>query len=194
MRDEVIESGNINWNSIVIELTGPIPKGKSIWYQKHMAQHNLPGCDLGWVHKLSNCILIRHPKDVILSYLEKYKIDSEDQLGYDQQLELFNLLTELNIPLLVIDATDILINPRSMLMLICEKLGIPFFKEMLSWSSGRRKNDGIWGKHWYRSVETSTGFQPYVEKTENLDPEYKDIYYSCLEVYNELYSHRVREE
>ena len=192
MRDEVIESGNTDWDSIALELTGPIPKGKLIWYQKHMAQHNLPGCDLGWVQKLTNCILIRHPKDVMLSYLEKYEIDSEDQLGYNQQLDLFKLLTDLDIPLLVIDAADILINPEVMLRLICEKLGIPFFKEMLSWPAGIRANDGIWGKHWYGSVEVSTGFQPYIQKSGNLQPEYQDMYYACLESYKELYSHRIQ--
>ena len=29
---------------------------------------------------------------------------------------------------------------------------------MLNWSSGIKDYDGIWAKHWYPSVMTSTGF------------------------------------
>ena len=48
-----------------------------------------------------------------------------------------------------------------MLNLLCKKLSIPFYGKMLTWAAGRRESDGIWGKHWYGSVEASTGFSPY---------------------------------
>ena len=192
MRDKIIENGNSDWNSIVSEITGSIPDGKEVWYQKHMAHHNLPGYNLEWTQKLTNCILIRHPKDVILSYLEKYEIESAKQLGYDQQLELLHLLINLDAPFLVLDASDVLKNPEGMLKLICKKLSIPFYIEMLSWPPGRRKNDGIWGKHWYGSVEDSTCFQSYVEKMGNLLPKHQDIYSTCLESYKELYLYRIQ--
>ena len=68
MRDEVIKSGNPNWAAVSDYLTNTIPDEKSVWYQKHMAQHNLPGADLEWAEKVFNCFLIRDPKEVILSY------------------------------------------------------------------------------------------------------------------------------
>ena len=40
-------------------ITGSVPGNKSIWYQKHMAQHNLPGNDLSWTKQMTNCFLIR---------------------------------------------------------------------------------------------------------------------------------------
>ena len=40
-RDEIISKLDSNWDSIVLKITGPVPQNKSIWYQKHMAQHNL---------------------------------------------------------------------------------------------------------------------------------------------------------
>ena len=109
-REEVMEAGTTDWNSVVDEITGPIPDGKTVWYQKHMAQHNLPGCDLRWAQKLTNCILIRHPRNVILSYSKKYEISSTYQLGYPQQVDLFNMMLKLGIPPLVIDAGDVLKN------------------------------------------------------------------------------------
>jgi len=191
LREEVMAEGNIDWNSAADEITGPIPEGKAIWYQKHMAQHNLAGYDMKWVEKLTNCILIRHPREVMLSYLIKYEITSILQLGYLQQIKLFNLLTDMGVPPLILDATDVLKNPDASLKLLCMKLDIPFYDEMLSWQAGRRESDGIWGRHWYGSVEASTGFQSYADKTGNLPLKYQDIYASSLESYQQLYPYRI---
>ena len=192
LREEVMACGNTDWNLVVNEITGPIPNGKDIWYQKHMAQHNLPDCKLQWVEKLQNCLLIRHPQEVILSYSKKYELSSISQLGYPQQMELFNMLNGIGAVPLVLDAGDVLKNPDQMLKLICKKLNIPFYDKMLTWKAGRRKTDGIWGRHWYGSVEVSTGFHPYADKKANLPSKHHDIYETCLEIYQQLYSYRLK--
>ena len=51
-------------------------------------------------------------------------------------------------------------NPEGMLRALCAALDIPFDAAMLSWPLGPRETDGVWAKHWYRSVEASTGFAP----------------------------------
>ena len=68
---ETILHGETNWDKVAQYITGDIPEGKNIWYQKHMAQHNLPGKDLALIYKMHNIILIRDPRDVILSYINK---------------------------------------------------------------------------------------------------------------------------
>ena len=191
-REEVLAYGNTDWNSVVDEITGPIPEGKEIWYQKHMAQHNLPSCDMKWVEKLQNCLLIRHPREVILSYSQKYEISSISQLGCPQQIALFNMLTDMSASPLVIDAGDVLKNPDQILKLLCEKLAIPFYDKMLSWPTGKRNSDGIWGRHWYSRVEASTGFHPYIEKKGDLPSKYQEIFMACMESYQQLYPHRLR--
>ena len=50
MRDKVIKSGNPNWAAVSDYLINAIPDRKSVWYQKHMAQHNLPGVDMKWLN------------------------------------------------------------------------------------------------------------------------------------------------
>ena len=191
-RDEVLAHGNTDWNSVVNEITGPIPEGKKIWYQKHMAQHNLPGCDIKWVEKLQNCLLIRHPREVIISYSQKYEILSIAQLGYLQQIALFNMLTDMGIFPLVLDAEDVLKNPDQMLKLLCTKLDIPFYDKMLSWPIGKRDSDGIWGRYWYGRVEASKGFHPYIKKKGEIPSKYQDIFSACMESYQHLYSHRLK--
>ena len=167
MRKEVIASANTNWDEVTQYLTGTIPQGKSVWYQKHMAQHNLPGVDLDWTGRLTNCFLIRNPREVILSYSKKYEITSVYQLGFPQQFDLFTQLREKKgIAPIILDSTDILTNPESMLKKLCRILDIPFTDKMLKWPKGRRNSDGIWGKHWYNAVEQSTSFQAYQKKSE----------------------------
>ena len=193
MRDEVIKLGNSNWAEVSDYLTNTIPDGKSVWYQKHMAQHNLPGVDLEWAEKVFNCFLIRDPKEVILSYTKKYAISSVYQLGFPQQFDLFTQLREKKgVAPIILDSTDILINPESMLKKLCRTLGIPFTNKMLKWPKGRRKSDGIWGKHWYNAVEQSTSFQAYQKKDEKIPIEYTAIYEESLEFYLQLYNQRIQ--
>ena len=59
----------------------------------------------------------------------------------------------------MIDARDVLENPRRVLGLLCDAVGVEFSEAMLSWPPGLRETDGIWAKHWYGEVETSTGFR-----------------------------------
>ena len=37
-----------------------------------------------------------------------------------------------------------LMNPKSQLQGLCEKIGIEFTVDMLSWPSGKRDTDGVW--------------------------------------------------
>ena len=122
MSDEIIKQGEISWDTIVETITGHNPDGKSIWYQKHMAHHNLPGQDLQWVDKMKNILLIRHPREVIISYNKKYKVKNITQLGYTQQTKLYYILTKDNGPApIIIDAKDVLKDPERLLKILCKK-------------------------------------------------------------------------
>jgi len=67
--DEVIATGEIDWRKVVAQLTGPIPSGKRIFFQKHMTHQLLPEVDQQWLVAMTNCFLIRDPREVITSYL-----------------------------------------------------------------------------------------------------------------------------
>ena len=114
-------------------------------------------------------------------------------LSFHEQRVLFTMLKKCSNGMpLILDARDVLENPEGMLKELCERLTIPFYKEMLSWPAGRRESDGIWGYHWYASVEASTGFQKYVENNDILPPEQEELYEACMECYQQLYQHRMR--
>tara|TARA_B100001996_G_C18584755_1_gene563734 strand:+ start:110 stop:841 length:732 start_codon:yes stop_codon:yes gene_type:complete len=191
-RDEIISTQDSNWKSIVKRITGPIPQNKSIWYQKHMAQHNLEGCDINWIKNFHNCILIRDPKYVIPSYNKEHSLSDEKLLGYSQQLDLIQMLEdEEGVTPPIFDATDILKNPEQALKTICLFAGISFSDKMLKWPRGKRKSDGIWAKYWYGNVENSSGFKPFQKKNIIIDKELIPLYDKCLEGYNSMYEKRI---
>ena len=191
-RDEVISTLDSNWNSVVKRITGPIPQNKSIWYQKHMAQHNLEGCDINWIKKLQNCILIRDPKYVIPSYNKEYSLSDEKLLGYSQQLDLIQMLEdEKGVTPPIFDATDILKSPEQALKKICLSVGISFSDKMLKWPRGKRKSDGVWAKYWYGNVENSSGFKPFQKKNIIIDKDLIPLHDKCLEGYNSMYEKRI---
>src|SRR5690606_21354507 len=86
--DEVVESGDCDWRSVVRQLTGPVPGGKRIWYQKHMTHHLLPEIARGWLRQVLNCFLIRDPRQVLLSYSRTRIPDAAEDLGFPQQVEI----------------------------------------------------------------------------------------------------------
>lgn len=194
-REEVISTGNTDWRSVVKQLTGPVPDGHAVWYQKHMCHHLLPAMDTGWIHELSNIFLIREPEAVVASYARARKTEriSIDDLGLPQQVRLFDTVAEnLGAAPPVIDSSAFLNDPEWHLREICERLGIPFTSRMLSWPPGPRASDGIWAPYWYRSVWKSTGFEP-PRPIENIELEghAAEVAAACRPLYERLLEHRI---
>lgn len=193
LKEAILKSQSKNWNEVAKFCSEGIPNQSKIWYQKHMAHHILKGCDLNWLGKVKNCILIRHPKFVISSYSKKYKIESIRQLGYQQQIEIFDYLFEQNnIEPIIIDANDLLENPKKMLNKLCNKIDVRYSKKMLSWPHGARESDGLWGPYWYKNVYKSTGFIASPKKSINLEKSLFPIYEESLLIYNFLYEKRLK--
>ena len=190
--DRVIESYETDYDKIVQSLIGDIPDGAQVWYQKHMCHHILPEMDIDWIHSLSNCFLIRDPKEVLLSLSQITHEISLWATGLPQQIMLLERASQDGSMPPIIDSRDVLENPAGMLGKLCRELDIPFSNDMLSWEAGPRVCDGIWGEHWYDSVWSSTGFSPYRLRSGELPPSLEPILEQATPLYRELYSKRVK--
>ncbi|HEY1379126.1 MAG TPA: hypothetical protein VGF55_20155 [Gemmataceae bacterium] len=190
---EVIAAGETDWPTVVAALTGPVPGGKPVWYQKHMTHHLLPHIDRGWLAGLTNCFLIRHPGEVLASYVKVVAEPTDDDTGFPQQLDIFNWVRQTTgmVPP-VLDAADVLRDPRRTLGLLCDAVGVPFTDAMLSWPPGPRPTDGVWAKYWYADVEKSSGFRPYVPREVAVPERVRDLYQRCSECYEALHPHCLR--
>ncbi len=191
-RDEVIQHHETDPGKVIESLLAPLPNGKNIYYQKHMNKHMIPGTDMSWTERVTNCFLIREPKDMITSFIKIVPELNLDEFGLLEQVELFKRLKKsTGTTPIVIDSKDILMNPQDILHKWCDALGIVFVDEMLSWELGIRDTDGIWAKYWYDNAAKSTGFAPYKPKHEEVPPQWQDLLKQCEELYEELYPHRI---
>lgn len=189
-RDSVLASQSTDWHEVIQQCTSATDGPCSVHYQKHMTQHMLPEYDLDWLETLVNVFLIRSPEEVVASYSKTRPDLNSADLGYVQQSRLFEYVAKKTgtIPL-VISAESVLKNPAYTLTAICDRAGIEFDENMLSWPAGKRESDGIWGKYWYKNVEKSTGFgEPRNGKPE-LTTQQRAIADQCEPYYNAMLEH-----
>jgi hypothetical protein len=191
--EEVIANGETDWRKVVEYLTGNVPEGKHIFYQKQMTHHLLARIDRAWLLAVTNCFLIRDPREVIISYIKKNNDPSLEDIGFVQQAEIFDWVrAETGSIPAVLDARDILENPRRTLELLCDKVGVEFNDAMLSWPPGLRETDGIWAKHWYGEVATSTTFRrPPAREPEPVPERLREVHERSRDGYEHLYQHRL---
>jgi len=148
--------------------------------------------DREWLGAVKNCFLIRHPAEVITSYIKKNADPDVEDLGFWQQVEIFDsIYVHSGVAPPVIDARDVLQDPERILRLLCHAVGVEFDKAMLSWPAGPRKTDGVWAKHWYEEVHKSTSFQPYKSRDTVVPERLREVYERCLECYDKLYALRL---
>jgi hypothetical protein len=85
----------------------------------------------------------------------------------------------------------VLKDPERILRLLCEKLGVEFMPAMLDWPQGSRTSDGVWAKHWYKSVDDSNGFAPYSAKHVHLNDGQLEVVNQVEPFYQQLYEKRI---
>lgn len=193
MAEEIIAAYECDWQAIAARATGPAPDGAAVFYQKHMTHHMLAHIGLDWLDAMTNCFLIRDPARVVASYADRRAEVTLDDIGFSQQqriLEHVQARTGAVPP--VLDADDVLADPKGMLMALCRTVGIAFDAAMLSWPAGRRDSDGLWATHWYVSVEASTGFAARTGPARPVPNELEDLVAAARPFYDALYPLRLR--
>lgn len=188
MKNQIIDQYDFNKVNIINYLHSKNPENKNVWYQKHMAHHLLSSDNLFWIKKFNNCILIRHPKKVINSYVKKNNLRNVLELGYKQQYDILKFLKKEKMDFFIIDSDDLLDDPTYILTNWCVHLGLKFDEKMLTWEKGPHAQDGIWGCHWYDNIYNSYTFE---RKKTILSEDYKQfisIYDESLIYYKKIYN------
>lgn len=189
---DVVARGETSWRAVADALTGPVPGGADVYYQKHMAHHLLPEVEREWLWELEHGFLLRDPREMLLSLSKVTPNPTLADTGLPQQLELFREVERRrgSAPP-VLDARDVLERPRQHLEALCTALGLPFDDAMLAWPAGPRDTDGIWAPHWYASVEKSTGFEPWRPRDGELEPGLDAVLAECEPIYRALFERRL---
>lgn len=192
MGDQVVATGHTGYDAVIARCLAPLPAGIDVFYQKHMTHHMLPGQDWRWCLKATNAFLIRDPGQVLASYAAKREDVGLADIGFERQLDLFNLVSDhLGYAPPVVDCEDILANPAAILGKLCSVCGIPFDDAMLSWPAGPKSFDGIWAAHWYNAVWKSSGFGDPRTSYPPLDAGLQKIVDEARPIYEVLARHRL---
>lgn len=195
LKEQIVSRYETRYENIVARCLSPPGGGRSLFYQKHMTHHMLPGFDRSWILKLANAFLIRDPLRVLASYARKWEDVSLRAIGIVEQWEIFKMVADSrgSVPA-VVDAEDVMNDPRSALKLLCQALHIDFCEAMLSWRRGPKSYDGLWGSHWYNAVHASTGFdKPAAAGLVPLPAPLQKIAEKAAPIYAELHACRLAE-
>ena len=186
---EVLEAMDDDGERVVREIIlGPCER--RVRFFKNMA-HHLPGLDQGFLHSVTNALLIRDPTEMLPSLAKQLSSPIMRDTGLREQAIILDSVLARDEQPLVIDARELLLDPPGVLRGACVRLGIPFEDRMLSWPAGPKPEDGVWAKHWYHNVHASTGFAPYRPYTDPFPERLKPLLRECLPIYERLRAYAI---
>lgn len=181
---EVIASMDTDGPRVVRDaLLGPCER--PVLFAKLMA-HHIQGLDTGFLAATRNVLLVRDPADVLRTLPRQIPEPDLDDTGLPDQIRILEAAEALGQEVVVLDAREILLDPRTVLGELCSRLGLGFDEAMLSWPAGPRPEDGVWAPHWYHTLHRSTGFQPYSAKTEPVAERLRALVEACRPLYERL--------
>lgn len=186
MRDDILASQEIDPRIVGQNCAADIPDGQPHLYLKLMTHHMLADFPMDWTTGFTHVHLLRHPARVIASYVAKRENPTLEDIGFPQQLRLFQQLGGV-----VIDSYDIRANPGPALEMLCDVIGLPFTAKMLTWSAGPRAEDGVWARHWYHAVHASRGFAAAEGSLPDVPEESAALLKDAMEIYSELQVHKL---
>ena len=184
LRTETLATQSSDWGKVETELNAR--RGAAYSFEKHISFHFAHAPNLDWLSHARVFHLIRDPRAMVASYKNKLNDVSPILDSYRIQRQLYE-----KIPAPIVDATDILRAPETMLRALCDALEIPFSEDMLSWPEGPRDSDGAWAPHWYDAVNSSTGFKPYNAHKLHLPPDLEHIAAGCADDYDFFHRRRL---
>lgn len=163
---------------------------KPVLFYKHMI-HHLLNLNRDFMKHTINIILTRNPKEMLPSFDKVIENPNINDVGYALHMELLNYFKKHQIPFTVLDSKKVLLNPEKTLSKLCDFIGIPFDKNMLSWPAQQLEEDGIWAKYWYNTVHKSNGFAIYKPKNEGFPEHLNPLFQECLPYYRELMTYSI---
>ena len=168
-------------------------------YQSHPENPTI--LPLDFLKRCTHSFIIRTPEKSVPSLYRAYvKVKMNfipEDIGYPEMLVLFRFLTELTgSPPALIDASDLLAEPTTIMRMYCESgIGDRFEPTMLEWSAERVEAFDKWaGSH--DEAQQSTGFNKIEKKQDDketlvLPDDVQQLIKDCIPVYNTLYQSRI---
>ena len=189
-REDVTAQMNCDGNDVLRAIGRIDHAGTELLFIKHMA-HHLVELDLSFLNDCLNALLIRDPQQMLPSLTIQLPGAGLEDTGLKMQWELYESLCARGQRPAILDARELLLDPRAVLNRFCEHFGLAFTDSMLHWERGPIAEDGVWAPHWYHAVHRSTGFSKYQHK-ESFPDALRPLLDECMPWYEKLFAHAIR--
>jgi Sulfotransferase domain len=163
-------------------------------FVKDMAYHVDALASPELLGRFVNAFLIRDPARALPSLAARWPDFTDDECGYAALEHLVAIVDGLGEDAPIIDSDDLCRDPAGTVRAYCERVGIPFRPDALSWAPGMRPEWELW-PDWYEATAASTGFRPPSGRPPPPvadDPRLARAYERCAPIYEELRARRLR--
>jgi hypothetical protein len=143
-----------------------------------------------FISNFVNTFIVRDPKYVLSSLYKMWPDFTLEETGYEELYWAFRYATEAGQDPVVVDAMTFSENPVSISSAYCERVGIPFRANSLSWEAGEVEEWKDW-EEWHEAAQQSTGIERAERRDPTLPEELQEAYEHCLPYYYTLAAHTI---
>ncbi len=176
-----------SYESVMAEVFKPRQKRL---FMKDMPYQAKPVLSREFIRGFTNTFIIRDPKYVLSSLHKMWPDFTLEETGFEQIYWAFKYAEEAGQDPVVVDAMTFSEDPVGILSVYCERVGVPFRPDALSWEPGEVEKWKSW-EGWHEAAQLSTG----IKRAERRDPELPDevqgAYEECLPYYYALAAHTI---
>jgi sulfotransferase family protein len=165
------------------------PRQKRV-FLKDMAYHAKGIMNPEFISKFVNTFILRDPKYVLSSLYKMWPDFTLEETGYEELYWAFRYATEAGEDPVVVDAMTFSEDPVGILSAYCERIGLPFRSEALSWEPGEVEEWKSW-EGWHEAAQQSTGIERAERRDPTLPKELEEAYEHCLPYYYTLAAHTI---
>lgn len=189
-KEEIMDSMSSDLQEVIDEVLLK-DYDRPLVFIKNMA-HHLIEMKLDFMLSMTNLFLIRNPRQLIASIGKVMKLPTMEDIGSQQQYELYHWLREQGQNPVVLDSGELLKDHEGVMQKLCSALDIPFDPHMLSWEAGARPEDGVWAKYWYHNVHQTTGFSKQESSSRPLPEHLRPLYNEASPYYKSLFQNAIK--
>jgi hypothetical protein len=146
-----------------------------------------------FIRRFINTFIIRDPKYVLSSLHKMWPDFTLEETGFEQIYWAFRHAEEAGQDPVVVDAMTFSEHPVGILSVYCERVGVPFRPDALSWEPGEVEKWKGW-EGWHQAAQQSTGIKRAERRDPELPGELQEAYEECLPYYYALAAHTISPE
>jgi hypothetical protein len=184
---DVEPEAEYNYDRVVVDVLRPRQKRV---FLKDMAYHAKAVMGPEFISSFVNTFILRDPKYVVSSLHKMWPDFTLEETGYEELYWAFRYATEAGEDPVVVDAMTFSEDPVGILSAYCERVGLPFRPEALSWEPGEVEEWKRW-EGWHEAAQRSTGIKRAERKDPELSGRLQEAYEYCLPYYYTLAAHTI---